>query len=176
MPHENPTRRHFLGGVALSAIAPPVILTSKAAANPLASNEFEFEITRTEAEWQERLDSFEFNILRQGGTEPHFSSRLWNEERAGHYECRGCDLRLYESEWKTIRQIGWVFFYHSAPSSVMTGIDVLPPDDDPETEEPRTMVEAHCRRCGSHLGHLVVVEGELLHCINGASLVFHPTA
>jgi peptide-methionine (R)-S-oxide reductase len=35
-------------------------------------------------------------------------------------------------------------------------------------------IEVHCRRCGSHMGHVLLVEGEILHCINGTSLVFTP--
>jgi peptide-methionine (R)-S-oxide reductase len=38
--------------------------------------------------------------------------------------------------------------------------------------EPRQVIEAHCRRCGSHLGHVLHVENDILHCINGASLTF----
>ena len=36
-------------------------------------------------------------------------------------------------------------------------------------------MEAHCRRCGSHLGHIVAlpeVPGVPIHCINGAALRF----
>ena len=38
----------------------------------------------------------------------------------------------------------------------------------------KVMIEAHCRRCGSHLGHILTVDGKLVHCINGASLAFTP--
>jgi peptide-methionine (R)-S-oxide reductase len=37
------------------------------------------------------------------------------------------------------------------------------------------MIEAHCRRCGSHLGHVLYVEDRLLHCINGTALEFRPS-
>ena len=33
-------------------------------------------------------------------------------------------------------------------------------------------IETHCRRCGSHMGHIVLVGSRQLHCINGASLNF----
>ncbi|MEM8822590.1 MAG: hypothetical protein AAGF30_03175 [Pseudomonadota bacterium] len=34
----------------------------------------------------------------------------------------------------------------------------------------------HCRRCSCHLGHLLIVERRLLHCINGTALNFVPEA
>jgi len=37
---------------------------------------------------------------------------------------------------------------------------------------PANMIEVHCRRCGSHLGHILLVDDEVLHCINGRSLTF----
>jgi peptide-methionine (R)-S-oxide reductase len=33
-------------------------------------------------------------------------------------------------------------------------------------------IEVHCRRCASHMGHILLVDGKLLHCINGTSLNF----
>ena len=171
-------RRQILGGVGIAAISAPVMGAFAARAQSADDGEYRFEIVRSEAEWREMLPEFEYHILRNGGTEPHFSSRLWNEEREGHYACRGCELRLYESEWKTIREIGWVFFYHSVPNSTLTSIDEIPEQylaDDAMASD-GTMIEAHCRRCGSHLGHIILVQGDVLHCINGASLVFEPTA
>jgi peptide-methionine (R)-S-oxide reductase len=70
-----------------------------------------------------------------------------------------------------------VFFFHSVPNSTLTSIDVLPEERIEMRESamstPDTMIETHCRRCGSHLGHIVLVEGDVLHCINGTSLVFN---
>jgi peptide-methionine (R)-S-oxide reductase len=41
-----------------------------------------------------------------------------------------------------------------------------------DEEGPGAMVEVHCRRCASHLGHIVLAEGKLVHCINGTALTF----
>lgn len=177
-----PSRRQFLGTVALSTASAPMILSGRAEAGAHASDEFVFEVTRTEAEWRERLSDWEYRIMREGATEPHFTSEYWNEERPGHYNCQGCDLTLYQSEHKTVRVIGWVFFYHSEPNSVLTAIDEIPAEyggSDAMADQagmPQTMIEAHCRRCGSHLGHIINVQGDVLHCINGASLAFTPSA
>jgi peptide-methionine (R)-S-oxide reductase len=172
MQHRNQSRRQFLGAIAATTAA-PLAIPRPAAAEVQMDGTFEFEITRSDQDWRAMLSEHEFRILREFRTEPHFSSPLWNEDRPGRYACRGCDLDLYASEWKTNLTIGWVFFQHSRPNATMTAIDVVGAGDD---GTPETMIETHCRRCGSHLGHIVSVEGEVLHCINGTSLVFTPTA
>ncbi|MEO1307534.1 MAG: peptide-methionine (R)-S-oxide reductase [Pseudomonadota bacterium] len=135
---------------------------------------FPYEVTRTEAEWRAMLNEDEYKILRQGYTETPKTSPFWDmtSEEAGTYHCKGCDLAIYDAQWKTVLDIGWVFFQHSAPNTVMTGIEW--PDGSGMMEEFKTLtaMEAHCRRCGSHLGHIVAIKGQVLHCINGASLTF----
>ena len=37
-------------------------------------------------------------------------------------------------------------------------------------------VEVHCRRCGSHFGHIISVAGTILHCVNGAAFQFTAAA
>ena len=84
-------------------------------------------------------------------------------------------MPLYQSGWKEILSIGWVFFRHSEPNAVLTGLDW--PDGAEETPgSTLAQMEAHCRRCGSHLGHIVFAENKLLHCINGTALKFVPTS
>ena len=132
--------------------------------------DFRYEVALSEAEWEARLTAEEFYILRQGGTEVPKSSPLWNETRAGLYRCKGCGLLNYSGDQKVVLDKGWVFFEHSEPDAVLTGLD---------RHEPRAgsvfyMMEAHCRRCGSHLGHIVSIDNKVLHCINGLSLTFKP--
>lgn len=168
------SRRAFLGTAAATAIATPFAASAQAEAP--SGEEMVYEVTRTEAEWRERLTDFEYSILREFSTEPRFISDLWQEERPGHYQCRGCDLTLYDSNQKTVRLIGWVFYYHARPDSVLLGIDEWPAEmsESEELGEPRQVTEVHCRRCGSHLGHLLQVQGDMLHCINGTALAFVP--
>ena len=129
---------------------------------------YTYEIQRTEAEWRERLSDFEYSIMREMGTEPQKSSPLWNETREGQYRCKGCDQLLYWSETKKVLDKGWTFFRHSEPDAVLTGIDATETFGDNLIY----MLEVHCRRCGSHLGHVVWISNEVLHCINGAALKF----
>lgn len=169
---QQPNRRAFLGTVAAGAVSAPML--ANAHTEVPGSEDFVYQVTRTEAEWRERLSEAEYYIMREFGTEQRFASDLVEEERDGHYHCRGCDLTIYDSDQKTIRQIGWVFFYHARPDSVLLGIDELPLEmtGADGVEQSIQLTEAHCRRCGSHLGHVLLVQGDMLHCINGTALDF----
>lgn len=136
--------------------------------------EFTFEVTRSEADWRAQLSPTEYKILRENDTELPNTSPLVNETAEGVYCCKGCDLTLYDSHWKVPLDIGWVFFSHSRPRTLLTSIDGNPPDGmgDEDPDAPEAMIEVHCRRCASHMGHIVIARGKLVHCINGAALRF----
>ncbi|WP_233401756.1 peptide-methionine (R)-S-oxide reductase MsrB [Marinomonas ostreistagni] len=129
--------------------------------------EANFEITRTEAEWRARLTDFEYAVLREEATERAYTSPLNDEKREGLFHCKGCDLALYDSKTKFDSGTGWPSFYDSLTNAVAT-------------KEDRswfiTRTEVHCRRCGSHMGH-IFEDGPaptgLRHCINGIALTFH---
>jgi len=190
------TRRAALG--AIPAAASATVLGMPARAETPADG-FAFEITRSEAEWRAMLSPDEYVILREGGTEPPKSDPLWESTEAGMYDCRGCDLAIYDARWKVVVDVGYLFYRHAEPRSVLMSIDTsvysafggeaarmgpVVPDAIPEglsdeelrALDPLLLIEAHCRRCGSHLGHVLIVQGKLLHCINGTSLVFRPEA
>lgn len=160
-------------GVASAMVA---TLKQKAQADGLKSSpDFNFEVMRSEEEWRAMLSEEEYGILREGGTEKQKASPLWNETRKGVYHCKGCDLPIYDSDWKEVLEKGWCFFRHAQPSAIMTGIDGFGTRYyDGEDFARLSTMEVHCRRCGSHLGHIFIVQGMLLHCINGTSLVFKP--
>ena len=126
---------------------------------PSSQTEFIYEIRYSEDEWRARLSPDAYKVLREGATEPRHSHYLTRETAPGVYHCQGCDLPVYTSSQKTILDIGWVFFKHALPDSVLLGVD-------------QGRIEAHCRRCGSHLGHVLYVQTEILHCINGTALDF----
>lgn len=175
------SRRAMLSG---SALAIPVIAASTAARGAAnATDDFSYEVTRTEAEWRERLGDDVFQIMRGGATEKPFTSDLVSEFGNGTYSCRGCDLPIYESRWKRDVDKGWVFFAQSVPNAMLMSIDQSVPDEGFEgTPEERMIldglaaIEVHCRRCGSHIGHILIVDGQLLHCSNGTALDFQPTS
>ena len=159
-----PTRRLFLTNGLAAAL--PLVLPAAGRADIA---EGPFEITRTEAQWRAMLSEAEYAVMREGATERPYSSPLNDETRPGLYHCRGCDLPLYDAAVKYDSGTGWPSFW-----------DVLP--DAIGTMEDRRLIfqvrtECHCRRCGSHLGHIFEDGPEptgLRHCLNGVALVFRP--
>lgn len=135
-------------------------------AGPAMAAEGVFEVTRTDAEWRAMLTEAEFLVMRKDKTERAGSSPLDKEYRPGLYHCKGCDLPLYSSEAKYDSGTGWPSFYGSLPEAIGTR-------EDNTFFTRRT--EAHCRRCGSHLGH-IFDDGPpptgKRHCLNGVSLRF----
>jgi peptide-methionine (R)-S-oxide reductase len=162
-------RRLFAGGAATAFAAVTGAAKARVAAG--TSSDFVYEITKTDEEWRAQLGDDDFAILREGFTEKPKSSPLWLEVQPGMYHCKGCDLPAYDGQWKVLLDKGWVFFYHAVPDAVLFGIDGKVPEYG--AMSPGTAIsEVHCRRCGSHLGHHLQVAGEVVHCINGASLNF----
>lgn len=164
------TRRRFLATTAVAGASVP--LAAHATERATGSDEFRFEIERTEDEWRSMLTNAQYEVLRNGATEPPEYSPLWEETADGTYHCRGCELHAYDSRWKTILDKGWLFFGHSVPNAALTGIDQNPGAEGMVGTIDNTTIEAHCRRCGSHWGHILYVEGRVLHCINGTALEF----
>ncbi|WP_417207968.1 peptide-methionine (R)-S-oxide reductase MsrB [Antarctobacter sp.] len=125
-----------------------------------------FEVSRTDAEWRAMLSDAEYRVMRKEATERAFSSPLNDEKRAGTFNCKGCDLPLYSSKTKFDSGTGWPSFYEALPGAVETKAD---------RKLFYTRTECHCRRCGSHLGHIFddgPAPTGLRHCINGVSLTF----
>lgn len=125
-----------------------------------------FEVTHSDAEWRAMLTSLQHKVMRKEGTERAGSSPLDKNYADGTYHCRGCDLKLYSSRHKYDSGTGWPSFYKSLHNAIAT-------KDDRKLF--RTRTECHCRRCGSHLGH-IFGDGPKptgkRHCLNGVSLVF----
>lgn len=125
-----------------------------------------FEVTRSKSEWQALLSKAEYRVMRKEGTEKPGSSPLDKNYSNGTYLCRGCDLPVYTSDAKYDSGTGWPSFWKSIPDAVRTK---------PDRGLLGTRTEVHCRRCGSHFGH-VFNDGPKptgkRHCLNGVSLVF----
>lgn len=152
-------RRTFLASSAVAAGAFAVSPNAFAA----TSN---FEVTRTDAQWRAMLSDLEYKVMRREGTERAGSSPLDKVYDDGTYHCRGCDLALYPSDTKYDSGTGWPSFWEPLDNAVRTK---------PDRKLLRVRTEVHCRRCGSHLGHIFNDGPQPTgkrHCLNGVSLVF----
>lgn len=174
-PKNEPTkmnRRSFFSKAALMSgtVAIPSVVRADV---PAGRDPFPYEVQRTDEEWRALLGEASYAVMREGKTERQRSSDIWAESRAGHYECKGCDLPQYRSFSKVNLPKGWLFFTVSEPNAQMMAVDSHGEMSDDQTAFD-VFIEVHCRRCGSHIGHILKVDGEILHCINGASLNFIP--
>ena len=122
-------------------------------------------ISKTEEEWRAQLNEEEFLVARQAGTERPFTGVYWDTETVGIYNCKCCDMPLFDSGTKFDAGCGWPSFF--AP------ID----EENVRTREDVSLgmrrLEVLCSRCDAHLGH-VFPDGPqptgLRFCMNSASL------
>ncbi|WP_108445819.1 peptide-methionine (R)-S-oxide reductase MsrB [Halomonas denitrificans] len=162
-------RRQFLGLVGAGGIAGLVPGLALARPKPDLTRADDIEVLElSEAEWRERLSDAQFEILREAGTEPAYSSPLDKETRPGEYRCAGCDLLLFTSDMKYDSGTGWPSFFEHVEGHLLTSVDYF-------LVFPRT--EYHCARCGGHQGHVFEDGPEptgLRWCNNGLALRFVP--
>ena len=129
-----------------------------------------FPVTHTEAEWRALLTPEQYAIMREHGTERAGSCALNYEKRAGSFYCAGCDSLLFTAKTKFESGTGWPSFNDPVSGAVETTVD---------RSYGMTRTEAHCARCGSHLGH-VFPDGPpptgLRYCINGVATTFTPAS
>ncbi len=172
---DKPRRQFLETSVALGVGS--VLASSATSASTAASleprDEFTYEVVRSEEEWRGMFDEDTYKILREGDTEWPKSSEWWDDYRDGHFACRGCNLINYESTWRANVKKGWVFFSQSVPNTLLMSIDGITPDGMAD-DKAGASTEVHCRRCGSHMGHILKVNNKVLHCINGKALDFTP--
>ncbi len=137
---------------------------AKAAAKEAES----FPVEHSPAEWQAKLSPEQFRVLRQHGTERPGASPLNYEKRTGVFSCAGCGQALFNSDTKYESGSGWPSFFQPIEGAVSTTSD---------RSLGMVRTEAHCSRCGGHLGHVFPdgpqPTGER-YCMNGASMAFEP--
>jgi peptide-methionine (R)-S-oxide reductase len=131
-------------------------------------SESEFPIQKSEKEWREALDSTEYHVLREKGTEKAFTGLYNDFKKKGDFHCAACTSLLFSSEHKYDSGSGWPAFWD------------LPKDGHVMLKKDRSYgmirVEVLCSQCGGHLGH-VFEDGPRptgkRYCINSVALDFH---
>lgn len=125
------------------------------------------DVPDTEEEWRERLSEEEYQILREGGTEPAFSGELLDIKESGTFRCRGCGTPLFDADAKFESGSGWPSFWDAL------GEDRI--ETRPDHSHGMNRIEILCATCGGHLGH-VFEDGPdptgKRYCVNSLSLEF----
>jgi peptide-methionine (R)-S-oxide reductase len=136
-----------------------------------------YPVTRSEAEWRQRLTPEQFHMLREQGAERPGTSPLTREKRAGTYSCIGCNAPLFESATKFESGTGWPSFREPIPGSIETVADDSYAGGH-HAGYGTVRTELLCGNCGSHVGH-VFSDGPppagLRYCANGLGLRFVPS-
>ena len=120
---------------------------------------------KTEEEWKAQLSEEEYSIARQAGTERPFTGVYLDTKTEGVYNCKCCDVPLFDSGTKFDAGCGWPSFFEPIDVEVV------------RTREDLTLgmrrLEVLCNRCDAHLGHVFPDGPEptgLRFCMNSASL------
>lgn len=119
-------------------------------------------VPSSDDEWQRTLTPAQYQVCRVGDDEPAFSGTLHNTQTPGTYCCVACGACVFTSAQKVPCSCGWPCF--SAPANAECTVKGPNAEGD----------DIRCRRCGSHLGRLILNGTPTRYQINALALEFHP--
>ncbi|HUC31117.1 MAG TPA: peptide-methionine (R)-S-oxide reductase MsrB [Candidatus Paceibacterota bacterium] len=105
-------------------------------------------------------------IAREGGTEPAFTGKYWDNHEKGMYKCAVCGTELFSSDTKFDSGTGWPSFTEPAN---LANVELKT-----DTSYGMKRTEVICKTCGAHLGHVFddgpADKGGKRYCINSVCL------
>jgi peptide-methionine (R)-S-oxide reductase len=124
-------------------------------------------VVKTDEQWRAELNSEEYRVLREAGTEAPFIGEYTDTETNGIYACRACGAELFRSDAKFHSGCGWPSFFTPLAAETVTEIK--------DVSHGMVRTEIRCAACDSHLGHVFEGEGygtptDLRYCINSISM------